>query len=335
MYYLTKTVFTMRKITLLLLIAFCAVASVSAQKVLDAKDNVKVMEKGKDIKEGWTKVGGLGGSFSLLNLINPRAGAGDNRFGFGGLLNYSANLVQGKLIANNKIGLQLDVVKNGSDPYAKATDVLAATSQVGYQIGKVAGKWYIAGLADFQSQLLPTYGSNFLEAKQRLAGKDTTLPLTGKLFAPAALKVAPGVIYKPNANMTILFSPLALKAIIVSDKTLANSGKFFPNPLKDKTADIQVGYDLRADYVNKFLDGKLVYATTLDLYGNYLRNPQNIDVEWYHSVDVMVSKNISLNFKSDWFYDDDIQVFKDGDATKPTKNVFFRNAFLLKFSRLF
>jgi hypothetical protein len=325
----------MRRITLLLLFAFCATLSVSAQKVLDAKDNVKVVDKAKDAKEGWTKVGGLGGNFSWLNLINPRAGAGDNRFGFGGLLNYSANYIQGKLLANNKIGLQLDVIKTGNDPYAKATDVLAGTSQVGYQIGKVAGKWYIAGLADFQSQLLPTYGSNFLNAKQKLNGKDTTLPLTGKLFSPASFKLAPGVIYKPNANMTILFSPLALKTIIVSDKALANSGKFFPNPLKNKTADVQLGYDVRIDYVNKFLNDKLVYATTLDLYGNYLRNPQNIDVEWYHSLDVMVSKNVSLNFKSDWFYDDDIQVFKDGDAAKPTKNVFFRNAFLLKFSRLF
>jgi hypothetical protein len=325
----------MRRTTLLLLFAFCATMSVSAQKIMDAKDAAKEVAKAKDAKEGWTKVGGLGGNFSWLNLINPRAGAGDNRFGFGGLLNYSANLVKGKLLANNKIGLQLDVIKTGNDPYAKATDVLAATSQVGYQIGKVAGKWYIAGLADFQSQLLPTYGSNFLEAKQRLNGRDTTLPLTGKLFAPASFKLAPGVIYKPNAKMTILFSPLALKTIIVSDKTLANSGKFFPNPLKNKTADVQLGYDVRMDYVNKFLNDKLVYATTLDLYGNYLRNPQNIDVEWYHSLDVMVSKNVSLNFKSDWFYDDDILVFKDGDAAKPTKNVFFRNAFLLKFSRLF
>jgi Protein of unknown function (DUF3078) len=326
----------MRKITLLLLIALGAVASVSAQKVMDAKDNVKVVDKAKDAKEGWTKIGGIGGSFSLLNLINPRAGAGDNRIGFGGLLNYSANLVQGKIISNNKFGLQLDVVRNGKDPYAKATDVLAATSQIGYQVGKVAGKWYIAGLADFQSQLLPTYGTNFLEAKQKLGGKDTTLPLTGKLFAPAALKIAPGVIYKANANLTVLFSPAAFKAIIVSDKALAQTEKFFPqNTAKDKTVDSQIGYEIRADYANKFFGDKLVYTTTLDLYGNYLRNPQNIDLEWYHSIDVMVTKNIALNFKSDWFYDDDIKVFTDGDAAKPTKNVFFRNAFLLKFSRLF
>lgn len=325
----------MRKIALLLLCALCATASISAQeKALDTKD-IKTMEKKKDDKEGWTKIGGLGANFSWLSLINPRAGAGDNRVGFGGLLNYSANYIQGKAISNNKFGLQLDVVKIGSAPYTKANDVLQLTSQTGYQVDK-KGKWYAAGLVDFQSQFLPTYGANFLKANQNINGKDSTLSLTGRLFSPATIKVAPGIIHKPNAQMTILYSPVAFKAIIVADKALAQTGKFFPqNDAKDKTVDSQVGSELRVDYVNKFFDGKLIYATTLDLYSNYLRNPQNIDVEWYHSIDVMVSKNISLNFKTDWFYDDDIQVFTDGDAKKPTKNVFYRNAFLLKFSRLF
>ena len=325
----------MRKIALLFLCALCATASISAQeKALDTKD-IKTMEKKKADNEGWTKIGGLGANFSWLSLINPRAGAGDNRIGFGGLLNYSANYIQGKVISNNKFGLQLDVVKIGNGPYAKANDVLQLTSQTGYQVDK-KGKWYFAGLVDFQSQFLPTYGSNFLKTKQNINGKDSTLSLTGRLFSPATFKLAPGIIYKPNAQMTVLFSPVAFKAIIVADKALAQTGKFFPqNDAKDKTVDAQIGSELRVDYVNKFFNDKLIYATTLDLYSNYLRNPQNIDIEWYHSIDVMVSKHISLNFKTDWFYDDDIQVFTDGDAKKPTKNVFYRNAFLLKFSRLF
>jgi hypothetical protein len=325
----------MRKIALLFLCATCALTSLSAQeKALDTKD-IKTMEKKKDDKEGWTKIGGLGANFSWLSLINPRAGSGDNRIGFGGLLNYSANYIQGKVISNNKFGLQLDVVKIGEGPYTKANDVLQLTSQTGYQIDK-KGKWYFAGLADFQSQFLPTYGPNYLQAKQTINGKDSTLSLTGRLFSPATFKLAPGFIHKPNAQMTILYSPVAFKAIIVADKALAQTGKFFPqNDAKDKTVDAQVGSELRIDYGNKFFNDRLIYTTTLDLYSNYLRNPQNIDVEWYHSIDVMVSKNISLNFKTDWFYDDDIQVFTDGDAKKPTKNVFYRNAFLLKFSRLF
>ncbi len=329
----------MRKITLLLLIAVCTVSSVLAQtdKVLDAKDTAKKLEKGKDDKEGWTKIGGLGANFSWLSLINPRAGAGSNQVGFGGLLNYSANYIKGKVISNNKFGLQLAVVKVGDQPYTKSNDVLQLTSQTGYQVDK-AGKWYVAGLADFQSQFLPTYGANYLSANQTINGVAKKLALSGNLFSPAIFKLAPGVIHKPNAHLTILYSPAALKMVIVADTALANTSNFFPNPNKNKTVDVQIGSDLRFDYVNKFFNDKLIYGSTLDLYSNYLRNPQNVAFEWYNSLDLMVTKNISLNFKTDWFYDDNIKVFTDGDvgnAAKATKNVFYRNAFLLKYSRLF
>ena len=57
--------------------------SLSAQKVLDAKENVQEIST-KDVKEGWTKGGAIGLDFSWLLLINPRIGSGDSRVGFGG-----------------------------------------------------------------------------------------------------------------------------------------------------------------------------------------------------------------------------------------------------------
>ncbi len=312
----------------------CFTLSLSAQKVLDAKDNVKEMAKAKEAKEGWTKIGGFGADFSWLSLIHPRSGSGDARFGFGGLLNYSANLVKDKLIWDNRLGLQLSVVQVGNTALTKATDVLQFTSQAGKQIG--TGKWYAAGLFDLQSQFIPTYGKNFLTAKPK--GETKTYELTGGLFSPATIRFAPGVIYKPNPNLTVLYSPVALKAIVVSNLKLAKTGNFFPlDPLKpNKKADFQVGSELRFDYINKFLDGKISYAGTLDLYSNYLRDPQNIDVEFYNSLDFFIVKNFSINFKSDWFYDHDILVFKDNDSVKPThRDVFIRNALLIKYSRAF
>ena len=303
--------------------------SLSAQKVLDAKENVQEIST-KDVKEGWTKGGAIGLDFSWLLLINPRIGSGDSRVGFGGLLNYSANLKDGKLIWNNRFGLQLAVVKVGDEPYTKATDVLQITSQLGRQIGD--GKWYLAALGDLQTQFLPTYGKNYLSEKP-FADKPKQ-PLSGKLFAPAILKFAPGVLYKPDANWTILYSPVALKAVIVADDSLAASGQFFPYE-KGKTVDFQVGSELRFDYSNKFFNDRLIYTSTLDLYSNYLRTPQNIAVEWYNSLDFVLFKNISLNFKTDWFYDHNLLVYVGGDTNKPGRNLFIRNTFLLKYNHLF
>jgi hypothetical protein len=315
-------------------IAFLSL-SLSAQKVLDAKDNVKELAPKKDAVQGWSKIGGLGADFSWLNLINPRSGSGDNRVGFGGLLNYSANLVKDKLIWDNRFGLQLAVVQVGDDALTKANDVLQFTSQAGYQMG--SGKWYAAGLFDLQSQFLPTYGKNYLSATPN--GITKALELTGSLFSPATIRFAPGVIYKHNPHLTVLYSPVALKAVIVSNDKLAKTGNFFPLDAANvnKKVDFQVGSEIRFDYVNKFFDGKVAYAGTLDLYSNYLRDPQNIDVEFYNSLDFFIVKNFSINFKSDWFYDHDILVFKSGETnTVPThRNVFIRNALLLKYSRAF
>ena len=304
--------------------------SISAQKILDAKDAVKEMDKAKDAKDGWTKVGGIGLNLNLLNLINPRVGAGDNQVGIGGMLNYSANLVRDKILWDNKLLVQLATIKAASGPWTKATDVLQGTTQWGY---KVAPKWYVAGLGDLQTQLLSTYGTNYLK-KQTIGGKITAL--TGKLFAPAILKIAPGVIYKPTDDLKFLFSPFAYKGVYVANDEIAKQGSFIPIiDGKYKKADHQIGAELRMDLAKKLLDGKIAYITTLDLYSNYLRDPQNVDVEWYNSLDFAVAKGISINFRTDWFYDHDIQVFKGGDINAKGRDVFIRNALLLKYSTQF
>ena len=323
-----------KKTSLIFTVFLSITLSLTAQKVIDAKDNVKELAPPKEAKQGWTKIGGLGVDFSWLNLINPRSGSGDNRVGFGGLLNYSANLVKDKLIWDNRFGLQLALVQVGKTALTKANDVLQFTSQAGYKVG--SSKWYVAGLFDMQTQFLPTYGKNFLKANPK--GETKTYDLTGSLFSPATIRFAPGVIYKATPKLTILYSPVALKAVIVSNAKLAKTGNFFPLDATkpNKKVDFQVGSELRFDYVNKFFDGRVAYTGTLDLYSNYLRDPQNIDIEFYNSLDFFIVKNFSINFKSDWFYDHDILVFKDNDVEKPThRNVFIRNALLLKYSQAF
>jgi hypothetical protein len=320
----------MLKKVLFLSLLSCFTLSVSAQKVIDAKDAVKEMDKAKDAKEGWTKVGGIGLNLNLLNLINPRVGAGNNQIGIGGILNYSANLVKDKILWDNKFLVQLATIKASTDPWTKATDVLQGTTQWGY---KVAPKWYVAGLGDLQTQLLSTYGTNLLKS-QVISGKATAL--TGKLFAPAILKLAPGVIFKPTNDLKFLFSPFAYKGVFVGNDEIAKQGTFIPIiDNKFKKVDHQIGAELRMDLAKKLLDGKVAYVTTLDLYSNYLRDPQNVDVEWYNSLDFALAKGISVNLRTDWFYDHDIQVFKGGDVNAKGRDVFVRNALLLKYSTQF
>ena len=321
----------MNKYFLLCACLSISVLSMKAQKVGAVKDDIKEISSEKDQKNGWTKNGGVGLDFSSLSLINPRIGSGNNRIGFGGLLSYTANYKSDNFIWNNRANLQLAVLKDGDAPFTKSLDVLQFTTQAGR---KISAKWYLGGMVDFQTQFLPTYGLNYLsEVPNATIGKQ---PFSGGFLSPALLKAALGGIYKPDAHWTMFFSPLAVKTIIVTDQTLANSGAFFPaDAANNKTVDFQLGAEVRIDYVNKFANDRIGYQGGLDLYSDYLRNPQNIAIEWYNSLDFFIIKNFSINFRTDWFYDDNIQVYKGGDVNAKGKDVFIRNALLIKYAHAF
>ena len=323
----------MNKFLVVSLLFLFAIPTSFSQKVGEIKDDIKKVEADKDQKYGWTKAGGIGLDFSSLSLINPRLGAGSNRTGFGGLLSYTANYKNDDFIWNNRANLQLAVLQDGGSnfPFTKSIDVLQFTSQLGR---KISMKWYLGGMMDVQTQFLPTYGKNYLsEVPNNVIGKQ---PFSGGFLSPAILKVALGAIYKPDEHWTYFFSPLAAKAIIVTDQNLANSGAFFPpDSANHKTIDFQLGAEVRIDYVTKFADDRIGYQGGLDLYSNYLRNPQNIAIEFYNSLDFFIIKNFSINFKSDWFYDDNIKVYKGGDVNALGKSVFIRNALLIKYAHAF
>lgn len=321
------------KVKLLMVGIFClSLLSINAQKTVDATGDVKILES-KD-SNGWTKVGSIGLDLASLWLINPRPGAGDNRFGFGGLITYLANYKDTSVIWTNKFGLQEAIVSTAGGPFTKASDVIQFTSQAGH---KISEKWYLGGLFDFQTQLLSTYGSNYLSLTPQ--GVDPTilktLTLTSSFFSPATLKLSPGFIYKYDPHLSIFLSPIAIKTIICADKTLANTERFFPNPNHDKTIDFQLGAEVRLDYNNKFAKDRISYIGTLDLYSNYLRDPQNIAVEWYNTLDFNIIKNFSFIFKSDWFYDNNQLVFLNGDSNSPGRNVFIRNSLSLGYKHSF
>jgi Protein of unknown function (DUF3078) len=323
----------MKKITLLLLAFFVVSTCLDAQKVLDAADNVKEMKD--DVPDGWKKGGGIGLDLAILNLINPRVGAGDNRLGFGGLLTLFANNKSGRFIWENKFGLQENVVRiGGSDnPFEKGADILRLTSQFGYRLGNP--KLYVAGLFDLSTQFLSTYGKNSLS-------ETTADKLSSKFMSPGVIKFAPGLLYRANPHFSVLYSPIALKMVIVSDENLASLGNpatqtsRLGNPWRSATdfdkVDFQVGSELRLDYNNKFANDKIIYKSTLDFYSNYRRQPQNIDVEFLNSIDFVIIKNISINVILDMYYDHDILVQKGGDALNLGRDVFINNAVLIKYN---
>lgn len=55
------------------------------------------------------------------------------------------------------------------------------------------------------------------------------------------------------------------------------------------------------------------FKTKLELFSNYLNNPQNIDVNWECLLSMKVNKYISATVSTQLVYDDDIKIAVDSN----------------------
>ncbi len=322
---------------LLPLSIFLFLGQINAQKIVETQG---VFENIRADSTYGLEVGiGAGVDFSTLSVINPRPNDGQNNLSFGGLLNFFANYTGKKIIWDNRFNIQLSAQRVGdrSQPFSKTNDVLQINTLLGRKIAK---KLYIAGMADLRTQCFFTYGNGYLDSYN---GK---YPLTSEPFSPATLKILPGLLYRPNTHVKFLFSVLSTKAnIVANDFLAAKTGDntegvgLLGNPNSGdgnyQNTNYQFGAELRGELTKKFFNDKLIVSSIVDLYSNYLKKPENIAFEWYNSIDLVVFKNISINLKSDWFYDHNVLVEIGGNPNDLGRRMFIRSGAFIKYNAVF
>lgn len=266
--------------------------------------------KGKDTIIGWKK----GGVFSLglaqTSLTNWAAG-GQNSFAVNGMTSVFANYNGKKDSWNNTLDLGYGLLKQGKESgWMKTDDKIDLLSKYGRQLYK---DWYYATLVNFKTQM--TNGYNY---------PNDSVPIS-KILAPAYLLGAIGLDYKPNNYFSLFVAPLTIKTTIVNDQTLADQGAygvdkavFDPSGTmltKGKLSRSELGGYLRIIYSrNKFNAEWLknvAFTTKLDLFSNYMKEPQNIDVNWETLIAFKVNKYFSVNIATHLIYDHDINIAVD------------------------
>ncbi len=280
-------------------------------------------EEEEQLKEGWNYGLGFGTDFSQLLQINPRQGAGQNSIGFGGAVNVFGKYRKNRFAWDNVGSLQFSVQRFGSGPlpsgqdipFQKAIDELRFASKAGYATSPDSKFYYAADLA-FLSQLTPTYFGTEAYPGNFLSDVSGDGMPNSKFFSPATINFSLGIDYKPNDNLSIFFSPLASKFIVVADDNIAALG-IHGNPV-ERDADGNVtsfenvfygfGASARITYANKFLNDKLLFTSNLLLFSNYLENPQNIDIDWTNELAYSLFKGFQIALTANIFYDDDVLV---------------------------
>ena len=235
-------------------------------------------------KSVWTK----GGTFTfLLNqsaFENWIAGGVSNVSGTVGV-NYDFNYLKDIWSWDNKIIASFGITKIKDQDIQKSDDRLEWNSVLGK---KAQGYWYYSAFLNFKTQFTDDLDS------------DTKGPT--KFLSPGYLQIGPGMLWKKSDNLKVNIAPATLKLIVV-DKALTLPDNAYFGVEEGKSSRMEFGASIGAYY--KFdLMKNISMENILNLYTNYLEDPQNVDLDYTMNLVMNINKYISTTLAYQTIYDD-------------------------------
>jgi hypothetical protein len=297
----------MKKFALFTAFIVSAISFIQAQNPVqglkDAASGITITKDPKDTTKLTWKTGGLYSlTFNQASLSNWSAGGDNSALSLATLLNLYAFYQDGRRSWDNNLTLAYGLTNTTSLGNRKTDDRIDLTSKYGYDLGK---KWYLSGLLDFRTQFAKGY--NYPSADSKV--------LTSDILAPAYVLASLGMDYKPNDRFSLFLSPITFRELIVNNDSLAAQGAFGVD--SGKKSRFEMGAYASVNYTAN-LSKTSVYTTRLDLFSNYLRNPQDITLYMTNILSVKVASVLSMNFSVTLIYDNDVKSIKsDGSYGGP------------------
>ena len=282
------------KKTLIVIVLFLTVVIVKAQT---------------DSTKNWSLGGDVGFNTSQVGFTNWAQG-GQNSIAGMTFLHVFANYKKDKWSWDNYMNLEYGLMQQGTDVIKKSDDLLEIGTKLGH---KASENWYYTAQASFKSQFSKGYDyDNYVSEDIYISD----------FMAPAYILAGLGMDYKPNDNLSLYISPATMKYIIVNDDTLSKYGAFGVqkeeidadgNLIAAKKSRLELGAYLKFVFKHEIVKN-VNFLTTLDLYSNYLEDPQNVDVDWKVEILMKVNSFLNASIKTHLIYDDNIDIVGPKDT---------------------
>lgn len=204
-----------------------------------------------------------------------------------------------KLSSNNFARLKYGYIASGGEGIRKNLDLLETNSKLNH---KAFGKFDFSGIMLFKTQVAPGY--NY---------PNDSVPVS-KFMNPAILTVGFGLDYKPNKSTSLNFSPLSYKGTFVTDTAHIDQTKYGIPRNRKSLNEPGVSFMI----TNEFKPFKSVTVTNrLQLFTNYIHNPQNIDVDWEMIAVASLNWFTDVRFNTHLIFDDDTKTAELDKNKKP------------------
>lgn len=259
----------------------------------------------------WIMMGKVSMNFSQSYFSNWLAGGTSNLTAIG-KYTMTANYKKDRHAWNNWIDLALGYSLFLDVDPLKTEDKIEYITSYEYQLRK---NWYFTVLGKFASQFAKGYDYSV----------DSTNYIS-KFMAPAFIDIGPGITYQPEDWFMVYLSPATPAWIVVDDQKLADEGAFGLTPAVYDTDGTLISH---AKKVKSMFGAKLMMVlsyeivenvkvgTKLELFSDYLNNPQNIDVNWQVLIGLKVNNWLNVDLQTTLLYDDDIMITDKNGNTGP------------------
>jgi hypothetical protein len=239
----------------------------------------------KDTTKLWTKKGNLSLLFNQSAYNKQWLGGGTSNMAGNFGINYDFNYKKGAVVWDNKFILAYGLSKiKGDSKTAKTDDRLELNSLWGK---KANGDWYYSMFFNFKSQMDTGYDKNMVKISH--------------FFSPAYFQLGPGMLWKKNDNLSVNFSPATSKLILVHNH-FTDFGPSF-GVLQGDTSRFEFGASITA-YYKFIIMANVSIENRLNLYSNYLDDPQNVDIDYQMNVVMRINKYLTANVALQTIYDD-------------------------------
>lgn len=172
----------------------------------------------------------------------------------------------------------------------KTEDKIDLSSIVGMRISK---RFLISLNSGFKTQ----FADGFTYPNDSVA--------VSKFMAPGYLNLALGTDYIKDANFSVFGSPFAAKTTLVMDDSLSQLGAFGVE--KGERIRHEFGAFIKLKWNSKLMKN-IDMKSKIELFSNYLNNPENIDVNAELVFIFRVNSLFSATAQWNLVYDDDIKI---------------------------
>ena len=273
-----------------------------------------VLAQSKDAQDTtyWNTGGISSFTFSQVSLTNWAAG-GNNSTSIHGYFNVFADYVKGSAIFENHLEVGYGLLNQGGKGFIKADDKINYNAKYGRRIFQ-SKKWYWTANFNFRTQFDDGFNQ---DQSERISD----------WLAPGYIFLSIAIDYKPSKVFWVSYTPLSTKITVVTNKELSDKGAFGVTPGKSSLTEL--GSYLTAVVKTRLLEN-VDFESKLQLFSNYKKNPEKIDINWETAFVLKVNSFITTNIISQLIYDEDIDIptYDDqGEQIGSGPKIQFKNIF--------